>query len=422
MGAPCPRCVAPRTSDPLGLWIFPAKIFLFKGEWSDRALSCRQQLSTPAADLVVSGRGGGPWTPGLPFALPPPAPQGSFPRSVLLSTCSSAQRPCWDLVLPVPLQVRASSAATAAASAPASARQAGQPQEDGCGPSAATAWGRGEGCGPRPTSARRVSAGRRALLHRRALLRERQPLHKPPLRAQPGAGARLHVAPGPALPQDRLLQHAPHRGRRAAGVGGAARARPAGPGRCAGPGPSSAVSAGSTTGSASGTSRASCSAAAAAPPSAGTPAPPWRSGRPAPRRAPPRTGCPTPAPPPPTRYESCGRGRQRDAAPAAVQGEGEARVEVPASARGAEPRPSTRRPAPGRPASARVVLWFPRLASPLLSVFLPHPGLLGDARSTQTPPCGHTEATAPASCSVGPAQPQTPSPPPPERSGGPGRP
>ena len=72
--------------------------------------------------------------------------------------------------------------------------------------------------------------------------------------------------------------------------------------RGAGPDPGS-LSAASTMGSASGTSRASCSAAAAAPPSAGTPGPRWPSGRPAPRR----TGCLTPAPRPPTRYESAAR-------------------------------------------------------------------------------------------------------------------
>ena len=181
--------------------------------------------------------------------------------------------------------------------------------------------------------AQRVSPpGRRAVLHRCAFLWQRQPLHQPPLRAQPGARARLHVPPGPALPQDRLLQHPPDRGRGAAGVGARqAHALPApdwtarvglgGPR----PPPSSALPAGLTTGSASGTSKASCSAAGVAPPSAGTPAPPWPSGRPTPR-PPRRTGCPTPAPPPPTRYESRGPGAQADAVHAAVRGEKEKRT------------------------------------------------------------------------------------------------
>lgn len=72
-----------------------------------------------------------------------------------------------------------------------------------------------------PALGRSRPAGRGAVLHRCSLLWERQPLHQPPLRAQPGARAGVHVPPGPALPQDRLLQHPPDRGRGAVGVGGA---------------------------------------------------------------------------------------------------------------------------------------------------------------------------------------------------------
>lgn len=53
--------------------------------------------------------------------------------------------------------------------------------------------------------------GWRGVLHRCPFLWQHQPLYKPPLRAKPHPGASLHVASGPPLSQDRLLQHEAYR-------------------------------------------------------------------------------------------------------------------------------------------------------------------------------------------------------------------
>lgn len=76
---------------------------------------------------------------------------------------------------------------------------------------------------PNPTSSNErcnVSPlGWRGVLHRCPFLWQHQPLYKPPLRAKPHPGASLHVASGPPLSQDRLLQHEAYRSRRRNRVG-----------------------------------------------------------------------------------------------------------------------------------------------------------------------------------------------------------